>query len=74
MAKKMTKTIKKALVEQGMTVTDLAAAIKKSRVHTSRVVNDYFKRPPLGTVKLIANRLNIPIEDLELGEDKKRAA
>lgn len=73
MSKKMTKTIKKALIDQGKSVTDIANELGKSRVHISRVINDYFKHPPMGTLKLIAENLGIPFEDL-VDDDRKRAA
>lgn len=60
----MTKTILKALIDQDLTITELARDISRSRVYTSNVVNGRFARPPVETIKRIARRLNIPLEEL----------
>ena len=73
--KKMTKTILKALVDQEKSITALAREIKRSRVHTSNVINCRFVNPPMPTVKLIAKALGIPLDDLlSNNNDQKRAA
>lgn len=71
--KKMTKTINKALIDRGMTVTQLAERICRHRVYTSNVINCHFAKPPLKTIKLISKELGIPVETLML-EGTKRAA
>jgi len=74
MAKKMTKTILKALIDQDLTVTKLAKKIDRSRVYTSNVVNCRFTTPPVETIRRICMALNISLEDLLSNGNNKRAA
>jgi transcriptional regulator with XRE-family HTH domain len=71
----MTKTILKALIDQDITRSALAERIGRSRVYTSNVINGRFSKPPLATIKLIADVLGIPVEELlATGKYRKRAA
>lgn len=75
MAKKMTKIILKALIDQDLTITELARRIGRSRVYTSNVINYRFNSLPVETLTLIAKELKIPVEELlPNGNNHKRAA
>lgn len=70
--KKMTKTIKKLLIDKDMTVADLARRIGKSRVWTSYVVNGHMKSPAVR--EAIAAVLDAQVEDLWGNNGDRRAA
>jgi cyanate lyase len=69
MTKKMTKTIKKALIDQDKSITELAKEIGYTRGYVSNVINGHFTNPPAEVVKLIFKAL-----ELEDPENKHRAA
>ncbi len=60
----MTKTIKKALIEREMTITELAVRIERSRVYTSNVINGRFTSPSHETLRRIAHVIGMDVNDL----------
>lgn len=64
MTKKMTKTIKKALIENEMTITQLAVKIGRSRVYTSNVINGHFTNPSEETLRRIARAIGMNADEL----------
>ncbi len=67
----MTKTIKHILVDQELSIAELARRIKKSRTWTSLVINGHMKSPE--TRKAIAQALKAHVEDLWENNGKRAA-
>lgn len=63
MTKKMTKTIKKALIDQEKSITALAREIGYTRGYVSNTINDHFTNPPAEVVKRIIKALKL--EEIE---------
>ncbi len=58
------KSVKHALIDRNMQITDLADAVGMTRVHVSQVVNGNVKSK--SAVKKISDFLNIPDSDADV--------
>jgi len=67
----MTKTIRHILVDQDLSIAELARRIDKSRTWTSLVINGHMKSP--GTRKAIAHELGKRVDELWENNGKRAA-